>query len=307
VGATLGPLLGDGSTSALVIFLVGLAGIALIARSIGGPTPSPSSGGGRAGRTTGQGGLLPSLSWPSLPSLPRPSLGWLSPRRLLPGDSRRSRPSRRGSSSWLSLPSLPALPRPSLPSLPRPSRSWVPGLGRSRSGSQSTASTSTHSGSLLSRGLGRTQGRSLLVRLAVFAIGVGGLTLVLLELSTPRSIAGTAIHSLSTAGVVPIVAAVAILLTLWMIDTWTQASIPLWMQASVSVILSVWVLETLAPGTLEETIFTALASGLEDVSAIIWIAVVIGGGYLVYRWLNNRGGSGGQETHITLIQDGENR
>lgn len=141
----------------------------------------------------------------------------------------------------------------------------------------------------------------------MFAIGVGGLTLVLLELSTPRSIAGTAIHSLSTAGVVPIVAAVAILLTLWMIDTWTQASIPLWMQASVSVILSVWVLETLAPGTLEETIFTALASGLEDVSAIIWIAVVIGGGYLVYRWLNNRGGSGGQETHITLIQDGENR
>jgi len=92
VGTTLGPLLGGGSTSALAIFLVGLAGIALIARSIGGPTPSPSSSGGRTPTPTGRGGLWPSLSWPSLPSLPslpRPSLGWLSPRRLLPGGARR--------------------------------------------------------------------------------------------------------------------------------------------------------------------------------------------------------------------------
>ena len=160
---------------------------------------------------------------------------------------------------------------------------------------------------MLSRGLSR--GRSLLVRLAVFAIGVGGLTLVLLELSTPRSIAGTAIHSLSTAGVVPLVTAVAILLALWAIDARTQASIPLWMRASVSVLVLVWVLETLAPGTLEETILAALASGLEQVSAIVWIAVVVGGGYLLYRWLTDRGGNGGggQETRITLVQDGENR
>ena len=153
----------------------------------------------------------------------------------------------------------------------------------------------------------RTGTGTLVMTVSVMLIGVAGLTLVLLELSTPRSISGTAIHSLTTAGVVPIVAAVSVLLATWAINTRTGAEIPLWINVAITVIVLIWVLETLSPGAISDTLLAALAAGLEEVSAIIWIAIVAGGGYLLYRRVSGGGdGDGPQETRVTFdFEDGE--
>ena len=123
---------------------------------------------------------------------------------------------------------------------------------------------------------------------------VGGAVIgtVGVELVTPQSFFATVLFELrqtaaGTAGTVVI--GLAILLGLWVIDQRTSRDIPLPLLAAGGIAVMLWIIESIAPGTL--------SSGLEEIGPLVWLSIIGGGLWFARRWLRARNQP---DTQVTL-------
>lgn len=134
--------------------------------------------------------------------------------------------------------------------------------------------------------------------LAIIAASFGVVALLLIDVTGPGSAVFEAIGA-GLLAVTPvaefgaIVLGAALLLGLWWLDNRTRQTIPRWLIGGTAALWLLWSIETMGEGTILEP----LSAGFEAVAPLFWFALLGGGAWFAWRWMQTRGQP---DTEVTL-------